>query len=231
MERDEYGSSLVELFLALLAIVFMASLIFMPYLTGAVIGLVIYLEVPLAQSIVPGHPFMNYISILFVIEIIIAVLIHIKEIGDAVALCLSEVMVGTISMLLLNAAKPDSIGYCVFLTVAYLIGNSIYLGLNSVRYVCQKTTTAGIMISSIMYAVTAYFVIAIPAELLWQKYIEVTYASMIAAFNVIYLALRILICGGIVFIGILNAVHTVQDNEIMSIELPQDFFKEEVQVN
>ena len=127
MERDEYGSSLVELFLALLAIVFMASLIFMPYLTGAVIGLVIYLEVPLAQSIVPGHPFMNYISILFVIEIIIAVLIHIKEIGDAVALCLSEVMVGTISMLLLNAAKPDSIGYCVFLTVAYLIGNRLLL--------------------------------------------------------------------------------------------------------
>jgi len=58
--------------------------------SGAFISLVFSTEVPFAKAIVPGHPFMNYLSILFVVEIIIAALMHIKATGKTTALSFSE---------------------------------------------------------------------------------------------------------------------------------------------
>lgn len=64
---------------------------------------------------------MNYCVILIIVEVIIAALMRIKWTGRAAALCFSEIMVGIISMFIFDAMKPDSIGYCVFITLVYLV--------------------------------------------------------------------------------------------------------------
>ena len=63
-----------------------------------------------------------------------------------------------------------------------------------------------------MYALAVYFILAIPAELLWQKYIEQTYPSAVIGFMVVYWALRIVICGGIFVKGIIRAKSLSDDH-------------------
>ena len=106
---------------------------------------------------------MNYCVIMIIVEVIIAALMRIKWTGRAAALCFSEIMVGIISMFIFDAMKPDSIGYCVFITLVYLVGNLIFLTTNSSKYASEeKPVPAGIIISTLMYAIAACFILAIP---------------------------------------------------------------------
>ena len=73
---------------------------------------------------------------------------------------------------------------------------------------------AGIIISTLMYAFAAYFILAIPAELLWQKYIEQTYPSAVGGFIVVYWGLRNLICGGILVKGFMRAKKSASEDLI-----------------
>lgn len=158
---------------------------------------------------------MNYCVILIIVGVIIAALMRIKWTGRAAALCFSEIMVGIISMFIFDAMKPDSIGYCVFITLVYLVGNLVFLTTNSSKYASEeKPVPAGIIISTLMYAIAAYFILAIPAELLWQKYIEQTFSSAVVGFMVVYWALRIVICGGILVKGIIRAKKSLSDDQI-----------------
>lgn len=199
----------------IVTICFSAALSIMPYISGALLSLAICTEVPFAKEIVPDHPFMNYCVILIIVEVIIAALMRIKWTGRATALCFSEIMVGIISMFILDAMEPDSIGYCVFITLVYLVGNLVFLTTNSSKYASEeKPVPAGIIISTLMYAIAAYFILAIPAELLWQKYIEQTFPSAVVGFMVAYWTLRIVICGGILVKGIIRAKKSVSVDQI-----------------
>lgn len=192
--------------LIIISACFYAAMTIMPYISGALISLFICTEVPWAGAIVPGHPVMNYLMILLVVEIELAVLMNIEATGRATALSFSEIMIAVISMIALDAIKPDSVGYCVFVTIVYLILNLVFLVSNSSKYgTNQENSSAGTVISSLIYALSAYFVLAIPAELLWQKFIEANYSSVMTVFTVIYWILRILLCGGIALLGIIKA--------------------------
>ena len=128
----------------IVTICFSAALSIMPYISGALISLVICTEVPFAKEIVPDHPFMNYCVILIIVEVIIAALMRIKWIGRATALCFNEIMVGIISMFILDAMKPDSIGYCVFITLVYLVGIENGQDYNEVVSRASESIIAGI---------------------------------------------------------------------------------------
>lgn len=98
-------------------------------------------------------------------------------------------------------------------TILYYITNLVFLTTNSSKYASEeKPVPAGIIISTLMYALAAYFILAIPAELLWQKYIEQTYPSAVVGFMVVYWALRIVICGGIFVKGIIRAKSLSDDH-------------------
>lgn len=192
--------------LIIISACFYAAMTIMPYISGALISLFICTELPWAGAIVPGHPVMNYFMILLVVEVVLALLMNIKATGRATALSFSEIMLAVISMVALDAIKPDSIGYCVFVTIVYLILNLVFLISNSSKYgTDQGDSPAGTVISSLIYAFSAYFVLAIPAELLWQKFIEANYSSVMPVFTVIYWIIRIVLCGGIVLLGIVRA--------------------------
>ena len=195
--------------LIIISACFYAAMTIMPYISGALISLFICTEVPWAGRIVPGHPVMNYLMILLVVEVVVAVLMNIKATGRATALYFSEIMIAVISMIALDAMKPDSVGYCVFVTIVYLILNLVFLVSNSSKYRADKEDSpVGTVISSLICAFSAYFVLAIPAELLWQKFIEANYSPAMPVFTVIYWSLRISLCGGIVLLGILKARKT-----------------------
>lgn len=195
--------------LIIISACFYAAMTIMPYISGALISLFICTEVAWAARIVPGHPVMNYLMVLLVVEVVVAVLMNIKATGKATALSFSEIMIAVISMIALDAMKPDSVGYCVFVTIVYLVLNLVFLVSNSSKYgTDQEDSPAGTVISSLIYAFSAYFVLAIPAELLWQKFIEANYSPAMPVFTVIYWILRISLCGGIVLLGILKARKT-----------------------
>ena len=184
-----------------------AAMTIMPYISGALISLFICTEVQWATRLVPGHPVMNYLMVLLVVEVVVAVSMNIKATGRAVALSLSEIMIAVISMIALDARKPDSVGYCVFVTIVYMLLNLVFLVSNSSKYRAdEEDCPVGAVISSLIYAFSAYFVLAIPAELLWQKFIETNYSVAMPAFTVIYWILRISLCGGIVLLGIQKAL-------------------------
>lgn len=211
-----FGLILVIMAIYIIIACFTAALTIMPYISGMLISLLVSTQVPFAKNIIPGHPVMNYLSVLFVVEAVIGILMHLKWTGKATALCFSEIMVGIISMFILDSIKPDSVGFCVFATIVYMIGNIFFLASNSARYESkEKNTSVGIIISSIIYAVAAYFIVAIPAELLWQRYIENAKPAAVPVFNIIYLMIRILICGGIVVMGIKRSRQPADDIEIV----------------
>ena len=110
---------------------------------------------------------------------------------------------------------PFYIDYCVFITLVYLVGNLVFFTTNSSKYASEeKPVPAGIIISTLMYAIAAYFILAISAELLWQKYIEQTYPSAVVGFMMVYWALRIVICGGILVKGIMRTKKSVSMDQI-----------------
>ncbi len=198
------GMALLMIGITIVGICFSAALTIMPYISGLIISFVLNVSTPLNGLIVPDHPFMNFGVILIIIELIIYALMHIKPIGKAVALFFSELMIGIISMFMLDAVHPDSIRYCIVITAIYLFGNFLFLTTNTNQYDSKQTNTAGIIISAILYTIIAYFVLAIPAELLWQRYIKATYPGMLNVFNMIYLVLRIVVCGKILIKNIMK---------------------------
>lgn len=78
-----------------------------------------------------------------------------------------EEILGKCLFFILDAMKPGSIGYCVFITLVYLVDNLVFLTTNSSKYASEeKPVPAGIIISTLMYAIATYFILAIPVELL-----------------------------------------------------------------
>lgn len=199
------GFTVFMLAIAVVGLCFEAAITIMPYISGMFIGLLIYTEVPFADTLIPGHLTISYFLILVIVETVIAALMHIRLFGEAAALLLSEIMVGIISMFILDSIEPDSIGYCIFVSVVYLLGNAVFLGANVGRHKSmEKNSPAGILISSCMCACIAYFIVAIPAELLWEKYISEFRPTAIGIFSVAYLIMRIVVCSGIISKGVLK---------------------------
>lgn len=199
------GFTIFMLAIAIVGLCFEAAITIMPYISGMFIGLLIYTEVPFADALIPGHLTISYFLILAIVETVIAALMHIRLIGEAAALLFSEIMVGIISMFILDSIEPDSIRYCIIISMVYLLGNAIFLGTNVVRHKSmEKNSPAGIIISSCMCACIAYFIVAIPAELLWEKYISEFHPTAVGVFSGAYLILRIVIFSGIISKGVLK---------------------------
>ncbi len=197
------GFTVFMLVIAIVGLCFEAAITIMPYISGMFIVLLIYTEVPFADTLIPDHSAISYFFDLVIVETVIAALMHIRLIGEAAALLFSEIMVGIISMFILDSIEPDSIGYCIFVSVVYLLGNAVFLGANVGRHKSmEKNSPAGVIISSCMCAFIAYFIVAIPTELLWEKYISEFHPTAVGIFSVAYCVLRIVVCGGIILNGI-----------------------------
>ena len=99
---------LIEVILSVLGV----AMFIAPYAGGALISVVICEEVPGAKSLVPGHVILNYLLVLLVVEVFVAVLVHMPQLSTAVTVLMSSFFLCIMGYVILDQFKPDSIGYC-----------------------------------------------------------------------------------------------------------------------
>ena len=97
------------------------TLAYMPYVLGGIASLIIYSQNPGIQTWIPGHPWMCFIVLLALVEAGIAVLMHIKHVSRAVITFFCCVFMGAIGAVVFEELTPDSMGYCLFVSVVYLL--------------------------------------------------------------------------------------------------------------
>jgi len=117
---------LIEVILSVLGV----AMFIAPYAGGALISVVICEEVPGAKSLVPGHVILNYLLVLLVVEVFVAVLVHMPQLSTAVTVLMSSFFLCIMGYVILDQFKPDSIGYCVVLSVLYIVAVGLIMKLN-----------------------------------------------------------------------------------------------------
>ena len=195
--------------------VFTALARHMPYVTGLFASILVYFTQGWTKKMIPGHPWMNFIAVLVATELIILALTHLPKVGKAVTFALSELLIAIIGGMIFMSLKPDSVGYCVFATAVYVALTAFFLITNISRYDLddydfEELGIVTRIITGIIYTASAYFVIAMPAEMMWQKYFQSTGAG--AVFGAVYLLIRMALfitAGLVVTISIIRNKDTI----------------------
>ncbi len=175
------------------ACVFTALARFMPYVTGLFASVLVYFTQDWTKKMIPGHPWMNFITVLVATELIVLAFTHLPKVGKAVTFALSELFIAIVGGMIFMSLKPDSVGYCVFATAVYAALTAFFLIMNISKYDLDDYDfeELGVMtriITGIIYTASAYFVIAMPAEILWEKYFETVGTA--CGFGAAYLLIR-----------------------------------------
>lgn len=164
---------------------------------------------------IPGHPLMNFITVLVATELMILALTHLPKVGKAVTFALSELFIAIIGGMIFMSLKPDSIGYCAFVTAVYAALTAFFLITNISKYDLddydfEELGVVTRIITGAIYTASMYFVIAMPAEILWKKYFETvgTTGGFGAAYLLIRMALFIT-AGLVVTISIIRNKDTI----------------------
>jgi len=197
------------------ACVFTALARFMPYVTGLFTSVLLYFTQDWTKKMVPGHPWMNFITVLVATELIILALTHLQKVGKAVTFALSELFIAIVGGMIFMSLKPDSIGYCAFVTAVYAALTAFSLITNISRYDLddydfEELGVVTRIITGAIYTASAYFVIAMPAEILWKKYFETVGTT--GGFGVAYLLIRMALfitAGLVVTISIIRNKDTI----------------------
>ena len=197
------------------ACVFTALARFMPYVTGLFTSVLLYFTQDWTKKMVPGHPWMNFITVLVATELIILALTHLQKVGKAVTFALSELFIAIVGGMIFMSLKPDSIGYCAFVTAVYAALTAFFLITNISRYDLddydfEELGVVTRIITGTIYTASAYFVIAMPAEILWKKYFETVGTT--GGFGVAYLLIRMALfitAGLVVTISIIRNKDTI----------------------
>lgn len=156
------------------------SMTSMSYITGFCISaiLTVYCVMEPVEAVQGVHPLLLFLVILGVTEGIICLLVHIPPISRAVRIVLSAVMIAAVAGLIFDSLEPDSIQFCVFVTLGYLMVTGFLLFTNAITndaLTVEQTNQHGIagrIISIGIYAAAAYMIAAVPIELIWLRYLR-----------------------------------------------------------
>lgn len=199
------------------ACVFTALARFMPYVTGLFASILVYFTQGWTRKMIPGHPWMNFITVLVATELIILALTHLPKVGKAVTFALSELFIAIVGGMIFMSLKPDSIGYCVFATTVYAALTAFFLITNISRYDLydydfEELGVVTRIITGAIYTASAYFVIAMPAEILWKKYFETVGTT--GGFGAAYLLIRIAL---FITAGLVVTISIIRDKDTIDV--------------
>lgn len=170
-----FGVLMLAVYIALGAAVAggLFTVMFMPYALGAVIALLVDTQIPLVQHWIPGHPVMNYIAVLALVEIAIGILLHIRQTRKAVTVLCCSAFIWFVSVLILEELHADSVGYCIFVSVVYtaIASFCIMLNLRSVPLNRQSGNLLCIILSGCMYGISAALLLSAPLDSVWKNYL------------------------------------------------------------
>lgn len=117
---------IAEVILSILGI----AMFIAPYAGGALISVAVCEEVPGAKNLVPGHAALNYLMVLLIVEVVIVFLVHLPQLSTAITVLLSSFFLCAMGYVILDQFKPDSIGFCIVLSVLYVIAVGLIIKLN-----------------------------------------------------------------------------------------------------
>ena len=148
------------------------TLAYMPYVLGGIASLIIYSQNPGIQTWISGHPWMCFIVLLALVEAGIAVLMHIKHVSRAVITFFCCVFMGAIGAVVFEGLTPDSMGYCLFVSVVYLLLSVFAVRVN-LRNLPEERGSRGILagiLSGALYGLSAVSLFGFLAEGIWKPY-------------------------------------------------------------
>ena len=105
-------------------------ILYMPYAVGFLVSLILCNTNPAIQALIPGHPWMSFVSVLALTEALIAILTHIKQISCSFIIFSCSVFTGLVGAIAFESMNPDSVAYCIFVSVVYLLLTGFALLLN-----------------------------------------------------------------------------------------------------
>lgn len=199
------------------ACVFTALARFMPYVTGLFASILVYFTQDWTKKMIPGHPWMNFITVLVAIELIVLALTHLPKVRKAVIFALSELFIAIIGGMIFMSLKPDGIGYCAFVTAVYVALTAFFLITNISKYDLddydfEELGVVTRIITGAIYTAAAYFVIAMPAEILWKKYFETVGTT--GGFGAAYLLIRIAL---FITAGLVVTISIIRDKDTIDV--------------
>ena len=172
------------------------SMFIAPFAGGALASVMVCETVPGAKGLVPGHTFLNYLVVLFIVESIIIILLHIPSVSRAVNVLTTSFFVCVVGFPILDHLHPDSVGFCILMTVLYSIGAAFVMGISIDKWDIDDGSDNLILkiIASTIYGL-AGIVVAFPAIWIWMKYYE---SGVICSFVVFCVMIGIAITFGVV---------------------------------
>ena len=105
-------------------------ILYMPYAVGFLVSLILCNTNSAIQALIPGHPWMSFVSVLALTEALIAILTHIKQISCSFIIFSCSVFTGLVGAIAFESMNPDSVAYCIFVSVVYLLLTGFALLLN-----------------------------------------------------------------------------------------------------
>lgn len=140
--------------LTILAKTAKAVVLYMPYALGAVISAMAYFALPGVQNLIPGHPWMCFITVL------------------AITFCCAVFLVfaGAIAF---DRMPADSIGYCVFVTLIFWVLSFAIVTINlrdTHRHTIRRNLPLSI-IAGTLYGLSIMILVNSPADILWKHYL------------------------------------------------------------
>lgn len=170
----------INLMLIIASFIFTGLMRYMPYLTGAFISALICASVPASGTSVPGPQGMTFLLVLIAVEAGIFILMHIPQVGGAFSLILSELFIAVSGSLILQKLQPDSLGYCLLVTVCYLAVSTFFLisnlrcGRNFTGSRPEKRAIPVRLLVTVLYVCTGIVMLAVPVKYLWMNYYGLT---------------------------------------------------------
>lgn len=148
------------------------TLLYMPYVLGGIASLIIYSQNLGIQTWIPGHPKMCLIVILAIVELGIAVLMHMRHVSKAAITFFCCAFMGAIGAVVFEGLTPDSVGYCLFVSVVYLFLSAFAVQLNF-RNLPEEQGSRGVLagiISGVLYGLSAISIFGFLAEGIWKPF-------------------------------------------------------------
>lgn len=105
----------------------------------------------------------------------IFLLMHLPHVGGAFSIILSELFIAASGSLILQRLQPDSVGYCMFITICYLAA-SIFFLISNLRcgrqYAGDRSGTITISVRifvAVLYIFAGIVMLAVPVKYLWMS--------------------------------------------------------------
>ncbi|SEA20055.1 hypothetical protein SAMN02745687_02122 [Lachnospiraceae bacterium NK3A20] len=167
---------LIMVIFSFVAMTVEAILFYMPYALGAALSAMAFALVPGVQGWIPGHPWLCFLSVLAMMEVLIAIFMHIRQLARPfIALCCA-VFVGFAGAIVFDSLTADSVGYCIFMTVVFEAVAFLIIGINqrNIQETVSRRNLFCSILAGIMYGLSVMILVNAPADILWKHYLVST---------------------------------------------------------